>query len=99
MDQCSDRLSAEEHVRNTHGPMYVYKHTPEDLGAYVAPAYFPTITHNHACVQLVKREDIAVPQDRLVKGLCPDVRLDTYFPGFPTLKHIKHTVSSCPFFS
>lgn len=26
----------------------------------------------------------------MVKGLCRGVKLDVYFPGFPSLKHIPH---------
>lgn len=33
-----------------------------------------------------------VDPDKMVKGLLPQVRLDVYFPGFPTLKHIPHKV-------
>jgi len=40
-----------------------------------------------------------IPQDGFVidiesqrKGLCAGTRLDVYFPGFPTLKHLKHKV-------
>lgn len=39
------------------------------------------------------REEIFVEHSKLVKGLCPETRLDVFFPGFPTLKHVKHTVS------
>ena len=31
--------------------------------------------------------------DELVPGLMPGVKLDIFFPGFPTLKHIPHTAS------
>lgn len=34
-----------------------------------------------------------VDPDKMVKGLMPQVRLDVYFPGFPTLKHILHKVN------
>lgn len=34
-----------------------------------------------------------VDPDKMVKGLMPQVRLDVYFPGFPTLKHIPHKVN------
>lgn len=47
-----------------------------------------------------------VPQDGFVvaikdqrKGLRPGVRLDVYFPGFPTLKHLKHEVEPSAAFS
>lgn len=39
------------------------------------------------------REELVVDKSKLVKGLCPGVKLDVYFPGFPTLKHIAFTVS------
>ena len=65
-----------------------------DLGVYEAPEYFPTVDKNHASVLKVTRDDIHVDPKHLVKGLCPGVRLDLYFPGFPTLKHIPHTVSN-----
>jgi len=32
-----------------------------------------------------------VEHHKLVKGLCAAVKLDVYFPGFPTLKHIPHS--------
>ena len=34
-----------------------------------------------------------VSKEKLKRGLCNGVKLDVYFPGFPTLKHIEHTVS------
>lgn len=33
----------------------------------------------------------------LRKGLLPGAKLDVFFPGFPTLKHIRHTVSIANF--
>ena len=32
--------------------------------------------------------------EELVKGLLPGVQLDVYYPGFPTLKHLKYKVST-----
>lgn len=46
--------------------------------------------------QLPKFEFV-VSKDKLKKGLCGGVKLDVYFPGFPTLKHIEHTVSAVCF--
>ena len=34
-----------------------------------------------------------IEKEKLKKGLCDGVKLDVYFPGFPTLKHLEHTVS------
>ncbi|XP_076236219.1 5'-3' exoribonuclease pacman [Calliopsis andreniformis] len=85
-----DKLTPDEQERNKHGPMYVYSHTNENMGVYKAPEYFPDIV-SYASVQLINREDIFVPREKLVRGLCPGVKLDTYCPGFPTLRYIKHT--------
>jgi hypothetical protein len=63
------------------------------LGPYAAPDYFPSLKSNHAAVCKKTRDEIHVDRSLLMKGLCPGVQLDVYFPGFPTLKHIPHTVS------
>ncbi|XP_012270708.1 5'-3' exoribonuclease 1 [Orussus abietinus] len=92
MEPYISRLSPEELKRNQHGPMHIYVYTDEDLGFYNAPAYFPSVK-NHAQVQVIKREDILVPIDKIIKGILPGAKLSVYFPGFPTLQHIKHTMS------
>lgn len=91
MEPCYDKLTPDEQKRNSHGPMYIYTYTVEDLGAYDAPGYFPKLPKNHAKLEPINWQDIMVPKENLVKGLCPGVRLDVYFPGFPSLKHIEHT--------
>ena len=47
-------------------------------------------THVHRLVQLPHFPYLIEPE-QLVKGLCDGVKLDVYFPGFPSLKHIPHT--------
>ena len=37
------------------------------------------------------RSEWDVPIENLRKGLMKGVRLDVFFPGFPTLHHIPHT--------
>lgn len=67
-------------------------------GEYTAPEFFPVVENNHAKAVKVSRDEIYVDPRRLVKGPCPGVKLDVYFPGFPTLKHIPHevgTICSC----
>ncbi|XP_071874436.1 5'-3' exoribonuclease pacman isoform X1 [Bombus fervidus] len=86
------QITPEERARNRHGPMCLFTYTEENLGAYKAPQYFPDII-NHAKVQLINREDIAVSREKLVRGLCPGVKLDVYYPGFSTLQYIEHTAS------
>lgn len=84
------QLTEEEQKRNTPGPMLVYKYTEEDLGVYEAPEYFPTLQTNHAKVLEVWRDELNVEKKDLIKGLWPGVKLDVYYPGFPTMKHIPH---------
>ncbi|KAJ9598748.1 hypothetical protein L9F63_026718, partial [Diploptera punctata] len=91
MAPCDAQLTGEESRRNSHGPMLIYTHTDKDLGVYDAPEFFPAVKHNHASAVAASRDDVYVDPKRLVKGLCSGVRLDVYFPGFPTLKHIPHT--------
>ena len=84
-------LNPDEKRRNSHGPMMVVDYSAEDLGPYPAPAYFPTVERNHALARQVWRQEWDVPVSQLRKGLMEGVRLDVFFPGFPTLKHIRHT--------
>lgn len=85
------KLTAEESARNRHGPMWACTYSAEALGQYPAPAYFPPVEQNHSQVEVVWREDWAVPRHKLRKGLMAGVKLGTFFPGFPTLQHLKHT--------
>ncbi|XP_003702478.2 5'-3' exoribonuclease pacman [Megachile rotundata] len=87
-----DKLTPEEKARNKHGPMYCYTHTEENLGVYKAVEYFPDII-SHAKALAINREDLIVPEEKLVKGLCPGVQIELYYPGFPTLRYIEHTAT------
>ncbi|XP_076684631.1 5'-3' exoribonuclease pacman isoform X2 [Andrena cerasifolii] len=87
-----DLLTPEERARNKHGPMRLYSYTEESLGTYKAPEYFCDVV-SHANVRLINRDEIIVAPEKLVKGLCPNVQLDVYHPGFPTLQYVKHTAA------
>lgn len=39
--------------------------------------------------------EFRVPSEKLYKGLPAGVRLDVFFPGFPTMKHLPHKVKLC----
>ncbi|KAB0798453.1 hypothetical protein PPYR_09446 [Photinus pyralis] len=93
MESCNLELTGEEVERNTHGPMLVYRYTPENMQQYNAPKYFPTITASHAKCETVNISDIRVPIENLVKGAYPGAKFDVYYPGFPTLKHLEYTAS------
>lgn len=84
------KFTVEEHERNKHGPMYMYSYDKEILGLCHPPGNLSVI-ENHAQIEIIHREDIYVPKEKLVKGLHPRVELDLHNPGFPSLKYIKHT--------
>lgn len=92
MEPYYTKLTVEEHERNKHGPMYMYSYDKEIVGLCHSPRNLPVI-ENHAQVKIINCEDIYVPKDKLVKGLHPRIKLDLHFPGFPTLRYIKHTAN------
>ncbi|XP_072396590.1 5'-3' exoribonuclease 1 isoform X2 [Diabrotica undecimpunctata] len=90
MSYCNDQLTTDEKRRNSHGPMLIYMYTPRDRGPYQAPAYFPEIPKNHTEVKTLSYSDILVPREKLVKGAYPGALMNVYYPGFPTMKHLKY---------
>lgn len=94
MEPLYEKLTEEEKKRNSHGPMLVYSYTEDNLGVYSAPSYFPSVKENHAHCIALSIEDIKVPIEKLVKGAYPGVVMDIFYPGFPTFKHLKYTVST-----
>ena len=84
------KLSAEARARSMHCPMFGAQYSPVDLGQYRALQYFPSVERNHAAMEIVRREDWDVPIHKLNKVLMEGVNLDVFFPGFPSLKRIRH---------
>ncbi|XP_050302110.1 5'-3' exoribonuclease 1 [Anthonomus grandis grandis] len=91
MSPCNDELTPEEVKRNTHGPMLQYTHTEEDRGEYQPPDYRSPIRRTRCKIEPITIESLQVPKDKLVKGKYPGALTDIYYPGFPTLKHLKFT--------
>ncbi|XP_048250324.1 5'-3' exoribonuclease 1-like isoform X3 [Haliotis rufescens] len=88
-----DTMTKAETARNKHGPSTVFVYDEERQEPYLSrlPGIFPDITVNHARQEEIPLELYRVDGNKLKKGLLPEVRLDVYFPGFPTLFHIKHS--------
>ncbi|KAK3750242.1 hypothetical protein QZH41_017409 [Actinostola sp. cb2023] len=86
------RLTKEETKRNSHGPFLVYDFENELSFTYPSslPGSFPDIVLCQARCQEFDRQELVTPREKLTKGLCEAVRLEVYFPGFPTLHHIHH---------
>lgn len=93
MEPLNQKLTEEEKKRNSHGPMLLYNYTEKILGSYSAPSYFQAVKENHAQCTPLSVDDIKLPVEKLVKGAYPGVVTDIYYPGFPTFKHLKYTVS------
>lgn len=91
MEPCKKLLSLDEIKRNQHGPMLIYTYADKVFGKYDAPEYFAPVKENHAVYELVNISDIFVPRERLIKGAYPGAKMDVYYPGFPTMKHLKYT--------
>lgn len=90
MSYVNDKLTTEERQRNSHGPMLAYMYTARNNGPYPAPCYFSEVPKNHTEVKAMMYTDILVPKEKLIKGAYPGAHMDTYYPGFPTMKHLKY---------
>lgn len=93
MSECNDNLTECEKGRNIHGPMLQYDHCAEDQGPLPECMGQPMIGHVFCKETRVDRADIQVNEDRLVLGPCPNAAKHAYFPGFPTMRHLKHSGS------
>ncbi len=87
-------LTKDEMRRNRHGPHLVFTYSERTVEPMVSPnlSIMPNITVNHAKCEALDANAFRLPIKRICKGLCDGVKLDVYFPGFPTLRHIPHEV-------
>ncbi|XP_076181018.1 5'-3' exoribonuclease pacman isoform X2 [Ptiloglossa arizonensis] len=92
MEPHYSKLTPDELARNKRRSMCLYTYTEENVVFYKSLEYFHDFI-NHTNVQLIKSEDIIVPREKLVRGLCPGVNLNIYYLGYPTFRYIEHTAS------
>ncbi|KAL4221730.1 5'-3' exoribonuclease 1 [Mactra antiquata] len=85
-------LTDEETSRNCHGPHLLYEYATEPGNVYHSslPDYFPDIAINHSKLTKIAKEGFRIESEKLRKGMLAGAKLDVFFPGFPTLKHIEH---------
>ncbi|XP_068754427.1 5'-3' exoribonuclease 1-like isoform X2 [Montipora capricornis] len=86
------RLTEEELNRNKHCPCLLYTYDP-NLSVSVPstlPGKFPDISFCHARCEVLDKDVFHVDGQHLHRGLCKGVKLDLFFPGFPTLYHVDH---------
>lgn len=95
MNECNDDLSESEKQRNIHGPMCQYDYCSKDNGPLADSPYGQSgVAHLFCKETLINREEVQVPQDKLVLGPCKGSVKNEYFPGFPTMRHLEHSVSN-----
>ncbi|CAI4232702.1 unnamed protein product [Auanema sp. JU1783] len=70
-------LTEEEKKRNTHGDHLLFQCVMKD-------------GKKEASKTLVDKDLFRISKEKVQWGLAPGVKLDVYFPGFPTMKHIPH---------
>ncbi|XP_036218346.2 5'-3' exoribonuclease 1 [Bactrocera oleae] len=90
MRACEKNLTPAEVKRNRHGPMQQYDYHPESQGS--APGIFSLRPlYSVFCTeQQIWSKEIAVPSDKSVCVELPNAARDVFFPGFPTMKHLKY---------
>ncbi|XP_054086782.1 5'-3' exoribonuclease 1 isoform X3 [Zeugodacus cucurbitae] len=90
MKACEKNLTPAEVKRNSHGPMLQYDYNPESQGS--APGIF-TLRPLYSVFcneQQIWAKEIAVPSDKTVCVELPNPARAVFFPGFPTMKHLKY---------
>lgn len=95
MNDCNDDLTEYERNRNIHGPMLQYDYTSKDQGPLAdSPFGQAGIAHTFCKETQVSREAIQVAEDKMVLGPSMNAEsIDVYFPGFPTMRHLKHSAA------
>lgn len=86
------RLTDEEKLRNQFGKCFKYTHNPDANFVYLSsyPTEFEDVRRCQAQKEELDREKFHLDVSDLKKGLMKGTKLDVYFTGFPTMKHLKH---------
>ncbi|XP_065842209.1 5'-3' exoribonuclease 1-like isoform X2 [Oscarella lobularis] len=91
MEPLECHLSQDEKDRNAAGMCLSYKYSSDVPFTFKATYRgFPDVTNCKAKCTELSRDCFSLPRHRLRRGVCPGVRQDVYFPGFPTLKFLKY---------
>lgn len=92
MKSCDENLTPNERKRNQHGPMYQYDYSSESQGQEPGIYSFKSLHHVFCTEKPFWSEDIHVSPLKTVCVELPNAARSEFFPGFPTMKHLKYKV-------
>ncbi|XP_055638720.1 5'-3' exoribonuclease 1 [Toxorhynchites rutilus septentrionalis] len=90
MEPCDAFLTDEEKQRNVHSAMKLYQYDEKGTSSLPASYGFERVEQLKVKEIAIYREDLRVPDDKLVLGPTKGAILDGYIKGFPTMKHLKY---------
>lgn len=92
MAECDQNLTPSECKRNQHGPMLQYDYNPE-FQEQIPTIYSVKSLHHVFCTEKpFWSKDILVPTQNAVCVELSNADRTAFFPGFPTMKHLKYKV-------
>lgn len=95
MEQNQQKLTEEERARNGHRGHLLFTYSKEEQPPlpWLKQDASPLLMWqtNHAHVVEVDAAAFRLPIAKIRKGLLEGSKLDIYFPGFPTFKHLEYT--------
>ncbi|XP_063710397.1 5'-3' exoribonuclease 1-like isoform X2 [Symsagittifera roscoffensis] len=91
MSQWTGRLKLDEKRRNARGSILVYRFDRSLDYEYPAVHHYDTMDHCKAKITEHPFNKWAISKQDVKHGLLEGVKLDVYFDGFPTTKHIEYT--------
>ena len=93
MERHYESLTDEEKLRNSFGRCLKYQYDGEMNFIYPTSyaGVFEDIRRCRAKKDTLDRTHFHLDPKHLKKGLMDGTHLDVYFPGFPTMRHLRHT--------
>eukprot|EP00118_Oscarella_pearsei_P002981 m.12490 g.12490 ORF g.12490 m.12490 type:complete len:1544 (+) comp24099_c0_seq1:68-4699(+) len=91
MEPLESRLTKDEQHRNSVGLCLSYRFD-QDTQFNCKATYpgFPDVTNCKSKCTKLPIDTFSLSPDKVRRGVCPGVKQDVFFPGFPTLKFLKY---------
>lgn len=96
MKACEKDLMPDEIKRNRHGPMLQYDYNPESQGSVPGIFSLKALYSVFCTEKKIWSKEISIPSNKTVCVELANAARTVFFPGFPTMKHLKYDV--CKFF-